>query len=190
MGKVIFVTGGARSGKSRYAEQRAVQLGAPVVYVATMEPRDDEVRARIAAHQRRRPSHWKTIEAPFDVEAALGSVPSPATVLLDCLSLWVANILLRECEPQAGLPVERWEAAVTQCVAGAESVVAAQARRTGVLITVTNEVGLGIVPEGQMSRYYRDALGLVNQAFADEADEAVLMVSGRHLSLGRGLARR
>lgn len=182
MGAISFVTGGARSGKSRHAEVLAAESRRPVVYLATMEPADDELRARIARHRDRRPAGWATIEAPLDPAHALGSAPADATVLLDCLSLWVSNQLFA-AEGVDTWQAARWERFVDACVANAEALIAAQRRRDGPLIVVTNEVGLGIVPGDALSRYYRDALGLVNQAFARAADEATLMVSGLPVGL-------
>src|SRR5690349_23481239 len=92
-GHVTFITGGARSGKSRHAESLAAASGAPVVYIATMETRDSELEARVASHRLRRPAHWTTAEAPLDVAAAVESAPRAALILLDCLSLWVSNLL-------------------------------------------------------------------------------------------------
>lgn len=177
MGAIVFITGGARSGKSRHAEQLAAETGGAVVYVATMEPGDDELRGRIARHRQRRPAEWMTLEAPLDPAHALASAPAEGTVLLDCLSLWVSNQLFADGDP-ANWETARWERYVDQCVVNARVVIEAQEERTGPLITVTNEVGLGIVPMDALSRYYRDALGLVNQAFAAAASEATLMVSG------------
>lgn len=182
MGEILFVTGGARSGKSRYAEGLAAASGRAVVYVATMEPGDDELRARIARHRARRPADWMTIEAPRDPVGAVASTPSSALVLLDCLSLWVSNQLFAGDDPD-GWDTARGETFTDSCVANAEALVAAQRRREGPLIAVTNEVGMGIVPADAMSRFYRDALGLVNQAVARAATQAWLIVSGIPLRL-------
>ncbi|MCZ2110039.1 MAG: bifunctional adenosylcobinamide kinase/adenosylcobinamide-phosphate guanylyltransferase [Dehalococcoidia bacterium] len=182
MGSIHLVTGGARNGKSRHAEALAAASGAPVVYIATMEPGDEELRARIARHRERRPADWATIEAPRDLTWALAAAPTGAAVLLDCLSLWVSNQLFADGDP-AAWGTARWERFVDGCVADAETLITAQAGRDGPLIAVTNEVGLGIVPVDALSRYYRDALGLVNQAFARAASEATFMVSGLPLRL-------
>jgi len=182
VGDIHLVTGGARSGKSRYAEMLAADSAREVVYIATMEPGDDELRARIARHRARRPSHWKTVEAALDVPGALASISGSATVLLDCLSLWVSNQLFADSDP-ASWDTARFEQFIDRCVANAERLIAAQRGRAGPLIVVTNEVGFGIVPTDALSRYYRDALGLVNQALASAATHATLMVSGLSVRL-------
>ena len=177
MGHLAFVTGGARSGKSRFAERWAADRGAPVVYLATMEAGDDELAARIARHQAARSPEWRTVEEPRDPAGALATIDPEATVLLDCLSLWVTNELLARApgkEPAAA-DLDR---AIEAILAGAEGVLAGQRARPGALVAVTNEVGSGIVPVGAITRAFRDALGLVNQAFAAAADEAHLLVSG------------
>jgi adenosylcobinamide kinase / adenosylcobinamide-phosphate guanylyltransferase len=151
---VVYV-GGARSGKSTLAVERAKTEGAPVTFVATGEARDDEMADRIARHRGERPAEWTTVEEPIDLQAALASVSDIETVIVDCLSLWVAN--------------------------GGDGAVVAP--RTGLTIAVTNEVGLGIVPANELARAYRDDLGRVNAAWVDAADEAYFVVAGRALRL-------
>ncbi|MHB8621594.1 MAG: bifunctional adenosylcobinamide kinase/adenosylcobinamide-phosphate guanylyltransferase, partial [Chloroflexota bacterium] len=166
------VTGGARSGKSRYAERLAASLSAEVMFVATAEPGDEDMRRRIAAHQASRPGHWQTLEAPLGVAVALraqlgDSPPGGRLVLLDCITLLVSNLLL------SGRPVEP----------EIEALIAWQ-RATGVpLIAVTNEVGLGIVPDNAAARRYRDLLGQANQRLAEVAGSVVLLVAGIALSI-------
>jgi len=157
---LVVYLGGARSGKSRLAVERAESAGAPVTFIATGEPLDDEMAARIELHRRERPDGWCTVEEPRALAAALALVPDGETALVDCLSLWVANV----GEPD-GAALE-----------------AATARR-GLTIAVSNEVGLGIVPDNALARAYRDALGRVNAAWAGAADEAWLVVAGRTLRL-------
>lgn len=183
MGTTIFVTGGARSGKSRFAEERAAGSGQPVTYLATMQAGDDELAARIQRHRERRPGVWGTVEAPIDVLGALESSADGDTVLLDCLSLWVSNLLFAATADHGAWAVDDWERFVTGAVEASTRVIEAQQRRAGTLIVVTNETGMGIVPADALSRYYRDALGLVNQAFATPADEAYLLVGGLPLRL-------
>ncbi|HLX20477.1 MAG TPA: bifunctional adenosylcobinamide kinase/adenosylcobinamide-phosphate guanylyltransferase [Gaiellaceae bacterium] len=151
---VVYV-GGARSGKSRLAVERAQSQGGRVTFVATGEAGDDEMADRIARHRAERPAGWTTVEEPLDVGAAVASVPTGETVVVDCLSLWVAN-------------------------GGDGDVVAA---RPGLTIAVTNEVGLGIVPDNAVARGFRDDLGRVNAAWVAAADEAYFVVAGRTLRL-------
>jgi adenosyl cobinamide kinase/adenosyl cobinamide phosphate guanylyltransferase len=151
---VVYV-GGARSGKSTLAVERAKAEGAPVTFVATGEAGDDEMAERIALHRAERPPHWTTIEEPVDLDAVLASVSDTDTVVIDCLSLWIAN--------------------------GGDGAVPEP--RESLTIAVTNEVGLGIVPDNALARSYRDRLGRVNAAWVDAADEAYFVVAGRALRL-------
>jgi adenosylcobinamide kinase / adenosylcobinamide-phosphate guanylyltransferase len=156
---LVLFLGGARSGKSRLAAERAADGGAPVVFVATGEAGDDEMAERIARHKGERPPEWRTVEEPLELERALRDVPDGATAVVDCLSLWVANV----GEPPAVAHVA--------------------AARPGLTIAVSNEVGLGIVPANALARRYRDTLGRVNTEWAAAADEAYLVVAGRALRL-------
>ena len=167
--RLIYVTGGARSGKSRFAETRAAELGGQrVMYLATAQAFDAEMEDRIGRHRSDRPASWATVEEPLDVAGMLATVEG--VVLLDCLSLWVSNLLLRGDS----------EAQMLEATA---QVLSVQTRRTAPLIVVSNEVGLGIVPDNALARQYRDALGRVNQAFAAGSAEAWLLVSGLPLKL-------
>lgn len=160
---LVVLLGGARSGKSERAVKLAADAGAPVTFVATGEGRDDEMEARIEAHRRERPAGWTTIEEPLDLRAALGSAAADSTVVVDCLSLWVANLLERGHDPDDLAPVA--------------------ASRPGLTIAVSNEVGLGIVPANELARRYRDVLGRVNAAWVAASDEAYLCVAGRTIAL-------
>ncbi len=151
---VVYV-GGARSGKSSLAVERAQAEGAPVTFIATGEAGDEEMAERIARHKSERPAGWRTIEEPIDVATALASVSDTDTVILDCLSLWIAN--------------------------GGDGAVPAP--RDGLTIAITNEVGLGIVPVNALARAYRDTLGRVNGAWVAASDEAYFVVAGRALRL-------
>jgi adenosylcobinamide kinase/adenosylcobinamide-phosphate guanylyltransferase len=166
---LTVLTGGARSGKSALAVRLARETGADVTVIATAEPRDQEFRDRIAAHRAARPD-WDVLEEPVRLERALGSLPGDRCVLLDCLSLWVANLLEHGTEPAA---IE----------VAAERAAQAAATRPGPTIAVTNEVGLGIVPVNPLARRYRDLLGLVNATWVAAADRAGLVVAGRVLPL-------
>ncbi len=162
---VVYV-GGARSGKSWLALQRAHETAAPVVFIATGEAGDDEMAERIERHRAERPGDWRTVEEPLELAAALDRVPDDTTAIVDCLSLWVAN--LGDAED-----VEARSAAAARVAAA----------RRGLTIAVTNEVGLGIVPDNALARSYRDTLGRVNAEWAALADEAYFVVAGRPLRL-------
>lgn len=182
---VTFVTGGARSGKSAFAERIAAESGLPVTYLATMEPGDDELAARVARHRARRPASWRTVEVPLKLTDAIREAPPGELLLVDCLSLWVANVVFAAV-PDPEADAAAFESATDRCVALAREAAQALGARPGPSVVVTNEVGSGIVPAGALSRYYRDALGLVNQRFAAAADEAFVLISGMPLRLKPG----
>jgi adenosyl cobinamide kinase/adenosyl cobinamide phosphate guanylyltransferase len=161
---LVVLIGGARSGKSTLAVRMA---GAEATFIATGEARDDEMAARIAAHRAERPASWTTVEEPFELRRALED--AHGTVIVDCLSLWVANAL------------ERVDAATVEAD-GADAARAA-AERVGLTIAVTNEVGLGIVPDNELARVYRDVLGRVNASWVATAEQAYFVVAGRKLVL-------
>ena len=159
---LVFVIGGARSGKSTFAEARVTALPPPWVYIATAQAFDDEMRARIDMHRARRDARWRTIDAPHDLCGALREAPPDAPVLIDCLTLWLTNRLLAD----ADLPAER------------AALAAALAARRAPTLVVSNEVGLGIVPDNELSRRFRDEAGFLHQAVAAAAHEVHLMVAG------------
>lgn len=169
---LILILGGARSGKSAYAEKLAGQLGRRVLYIATAEAKDAEMAERIAAHRQARPAHWQTLEAPQQVAAALATIDSePEVLLLDCLTLLVSNIVLAlEGQTQAVI-----EAAVQTEI---NHLVAVHVERKIPLIVVSNEVGLGLVPPSSLGRLYRDVLGRANQHLAAQAGRVLFMVAG------------
>jgi adenosylcobinamide kinase/adenosylcobinamide-phosphate guanylyltransferase len=163
--RTVLVLGGARAGKSAYAVARAAELGERVVFVATAEPGDAEMAARIGRHRAARPPGWTTIEAPLAPGEAIAPLAATAdVVVVDCLNVWVANLLGREPE----LGDEPLLARTAPLLA----------RRPFHLILVSNEVGWGVHPETPLGRRFRDVLGLVNQAVARAADEVVLLVAG------------
>lgn len=167
---LVVLLGGARSGKSARAVQLAARRGAAVTFVATAEPGDEEMAARIAAHRASRPAGWATVEEPLDLAGALAAAPPAATVVVDCLSLWAANAIARgDTDPEV-----EGHAVAAAAVAAA---------RPSLTVAVSNEVGLGLVPGTPLGRRYRDLLGRVNASWVDAADEAALVVAGRSLRL-------
>jgi adenosyl cobinamide kinase/adenosyl cobinamide phosphate guanylyltransferase len=166
---LILLLGGARSGKSDLAVRIAAAQAAPVVLIATAEAGDDEMSGRIERHRAQRPAAWDTVEAPLELEQAIAAAPSDSCVIVDDLTLWVANMLDGGDEESILEP--------------AQSAAAAAANREGLTIAVSNEVGLGIVPDNALARRYRDVLGRVNAAWAQKAGEAYFMVGGRLLPL-------
>ena len=171
-----LVLGGARSGKSAYAEHWAAERGGAVLFVATAQAFDDEMRERITAHQAQRPSNWETLEAPVNAGAALAAKLAATrydTVVVDCMTLLASNAML-------AFPEDAPQATITAAVvAEAQALLDAwSAHGAGHLLVVTNEVGMGVVPPTRAGRYYRDALGRANQTLAAAADEALLFVAG------------
>ncbi|GGJ64970.1 bifunctional adenosylcobinamide kinase/adenosylcobinamide-phosphate guanylyltransferase [Deinococcus aquiradiocola] len=166
---LLYVTGGARSGKSRHAEGLAAALGGDAVtYLATAQAFDTEMEDRIGRHRADRPAAWVTLEEPLNVADALRGVRG--VVLLDCLSLWVSNLILRGDD----------DAAILRA---ADAVLEVQRARGAALVAVSNEVGAGIVPDNALARRYRDTLGWVNQRFAQDSREAWAVISGLPLRL-------
>lgn len=182
MGGLTLITGGARAGKTAFALDLARATGAPVLYVATAEGRDDEMIARIARHRAERPPAWGTLEEPFDVAGALARVHSGEAVLLDCLTVWVSNLLLRAL-PEGEFATARAEAAERAALDAVRTLLDWRRRTNVDLIAVTNEVGLGIVPPSPLARLYRDVLGRVNAMCAREAERMFLVVAGLALDL-------
>jgi len=169
-GRLVLVTGGARSGKSRYAEALVTHYagGSPVLYLATLEAGDEEMVARIARHRERRPARWRTVETPLGVADALKEADE-RVVLLDCLSGFVSNLLLgHEAAPEA----------LTTILGEVDALLEAVQTSRKVVVVVTNEVGSGVVPAYPLGRLYRDALGLANARVAAAADAVALTVVG------------
>jgi len=213
--RFTFVTGGARSGKSTFAERLAAQLAEPfggrVTYLATSETNDVEMAARVAAHRAARPAAWTTVECPVEVPAAVrehagvgaqaGSAASggPAgspVFLLDCVTFWVTNLLFADgafggsAPPEEGfnydkdlLPADEERASAARVSAGVADLLAALAETGATMIAVSNEVGLGVVPEYPLARLYRDQLGWANQRLAAAADRVYFLVSGLPLDV-------
>jgi len=164
--RLTLVLGGARSGKSRYAEGLIAALPPPWIYIATAEVGDDEMAVRIKTHRARRGADWRTVEAPRDVAAALAA-SSVMPVMVDCLTLWLSNLLLADAD------IEREIEALEDSLSAM--------KKSAVL--VANEVGSGIVPDHPLGRTFRDLQGMLNQRMAARADRVILMVAGLPLAL-------
>lgn len=180
-GELILILGGARSGKSAYAERLARERGGTVLFVATATAGDEEMARRIAAHRAARPAAWQTLEAPQDIAARVAAHDSVDTVILDCLTLLTANLLL--AHEAAG------EEAVARVLdAEIAALLARIATDSAAWIVVSNEVGMGLVPSYPLGRTYRDLLGRINARVAARADRAYLLVAGLSLDLKRLMA--
>ena len=175
--QLIFLLGGARSGKSSFAERLAQHRGGRVLYAATAEALDADMVRRIAAHRRQRPPEWDTLEEPVNLGSVLPSaLQGYDTCLLDCLTLWVSNLLLsKEDNP----------CAQQEIVAAANQLLEVYEQCPATWIVVSNEVGLGVVPPYPLGATYRDALGRVNQVMAARADRVYFMVAGLALEMKR-----
>jgi len=171
--QLVLVLGGARSGKSTFAQQMAARWGGDrVLFVATAEVGDEEMRRRVAAHLRERPAAWRTVEAPRDVARGVaGHLDGVEVVLLDCLTVLVSNLLLAHSDPFD-------PAARAGVLAEVEAIVSRARETPACWIVVSNEVGAGLVPPSPVGRSYRDLLGLANQRLAQEADQVTLLVAG------------
>ena len=162
MRKSILITGGARSGKSQLAETWTLENEEPALYIATCRAYDAEMETRIAEHKARRGPEWQTLSEPLDITGALMRTDGQGPRLIDCLTLWLSNLMEDNRD---------WSAE-------AEALAASLETQSSPVILVTNEVGLGIVPENAVARAFRDAQGAVNQTIAQAADEVYLAVSG------------
>jgi len=161
-GRLTFIIGGARSGKSAHAEQMVAKSAPPWTYIATAQAFDAEIRERIALHQARRDERWRTVDAPLELAAALDEAGEGAPLLVDCLTLWLTNHMLAEHDLDA--ECRRLEKVL--------------AKPRGSWFVVANEVGMGIVPDNQLARRFRDEAGRLNQSVAAIADSVILMVAG------------
>ena len=170
---LTLILGGARSGKSSYAQRLAHERGGDdVLFVATAQALDDEMQSRIEAHRRDRPAAWRTLEAPLYTGEAIARAGASAIILVDCLTLLVSNVVL--ALPESASPAQAEAAALAEV----DELLAAYRRGTASWIVISNEVGLGLVPPYPVGRTYRDALGRANQHLAAEADEVLFLVAG------------
>jgi adenosylcobinamide kinase/adenosylcobinamide-phosphate guanylyltransferase len=179
-GTLSLVLGGVRSGKSNFAQALAIELGgAEVMFVATAECRDEEMKQRIERHQQSRPSAWQTVEAPRDPVSVLETMARlPKVVLLDCMTVLVSNLLC-DNEHQANDSLER------KTIALVESLAKLVEHSSSHWIIVSGEVGSGIVPASPLGRAFRDLLGFANQSLAGRADAVYLLVAGQAIPLHR-----
>lgn len=166
MGKIVFIIGGARSGKSSFALERAKEKTGRAAFIATCSPCDREMQIRVALHRRKRPSHWKTFEVPEDITALIKKIGSQFEVLIvDCLTLLISGFMERKYKESAiKNKIEEMLKALKKCPSDA--------------IVVSNEVGLGIVPQNKLARDFRDIAGRANQLAAKASDEVFFLVSG------------
>lgn len=169
---LTFLLGGARSGKSALAVEIGRRHGDPVSFIATCPhiDGDDDLSSRIARHRDERPAGWTTVEEELDLAEAISGCPNEALIIVDCLTTWVANLLHHDEAERAVF--DRIDAVLEACT-----------KRVGDVVVVSNEVGLGIVPELELVRSYRDLLGRVNQRVAGRVDRSVLLVAGRAIPL-------
>jgi len=173
VGKIILVTGGARSGKSSFAEQYAMTYGKKISYIATAQIYDAEMKYRVKLHRERRPANWVTYEAPYDAEKAIEKAAQQSDLILfDCLTLYLSNLL---CAKECPQKMEDQFVYVKEHI---EKLICYSEKSAAQVIFVTNEVGMGIVPENALARAYRDLAGLSNQMMAKAADCVYLVVSG------------
>lgn len=171
---LTFLIGGARSGKSTLAVQMGEHHGGPVHFIATAEAFDDDLRERIARHRAERPTGWATAEVPLDLAAAIAAAPPEAFLIVDCLTVWLANLFVHVIDrPRRAQAFD-------------DAIAALRDRGrlgSGPTVVVSNEVGMSVHPETPMGREYRDELGRLNQLVAATADRALLLVAGRALRL-------
>ena len=183
--RIIFCTGGARSGKSEFAEKLALSINGQKGYIATGQAYDEEMKHRIHLHQERRKDRWKNYEVPNCVSEHIHGILDECTViLLDCLTMWTTNLLLQDGELISQDDINQREASilaevqqVLDCIRNHES------SEEKTIIFVTNEIGLGIVPENKLARIFRDVMGRVNRLVASNSDEAYMTMSGITIDL-------
>ena len=176
MGKLTLILGGARSGKSAYAEKLALQHNSRVAYIATAQALDEEMKSRISLHQEKRNQNWQTLEIPFGIgQIVQANPPSVDLVILDCLTLLVSNILLKVTSDPDTPDENLAQNLVAEEIA---SLCQAIQRSSSNWIVVSNEVGMGLVPPYPLGRVYRDLLGWANQELASVADRIYLMLAG------------
>lgn len=170
---ITLIIGGARSGKSAFAEKMAYESGLPVTYIATAQVYDDEFKARVAHHQARRPKDWQLVETPHYLGDTLDANINKGCSVVDCLTLWLAQCICQDCAPPEGLD---W-------ACERERFLTVLPKLHGNIILVSNEVGMGIVPLGEINRQFQDEQGRLNQAVAQLADEVYFIAAGLPIKL-------
>ena len=181
---LTLILGGARSGKSDLAERLATASGSSVVVIATMDPRDDEMRARVDQHRARRHDSWRTVEEQHDVVAVLDThAASGDFVIVDCITLWVSNLLIARLGDAGAASVEATAAAIEHAADEAHTLAGRAAAFDGDVVIVSNDVGSGVVPAYPLGRAFRDALGAANRAVAEQAGCVYWVVAGLALEL-------
>jgi adenosylcobinamide kinase/adenosylcobinamide-phosphate guanylyltransferase len=177
MGQIFLITGGGRSGKSSYAQKMAEALPEPRAFLATCPPIDEEMLARIRKHQdARQQKQWHTIEESLDLAAAIENAHEFPTILVDCLTLWINNLLYQSEQHRKSLSESD---IAEECV----RLLGACKAHPGTIIFVTNEIGMGLIPENALSRLYRDLVGRCNQIIAEASLRVVLLVSGQPIEI-------
>jgi adenosylcobinamide kinase/adenosylcobinamide-phosphate guanylyltransferase len=175
MGRLVLILGGARSGKSSYAQSQADGTGKPVTFIATAQALDEEMSMRIRKHRAERPAAWETLEVPFDIASHVGQIKSDV-VVLDCITLLISNLVMQYAKDDLVDETAFMQAVQKEIEDLIEKIRALE--RNQDWFVISNEVGLGLVPPYQMGRVYRDGLGWANQQLAREADKVVFMVAG------------
>ncbi|AAK79351.1 adenosylcobinamide kinase/adenosylcobinamide-phosphate guanylyltransferase [Clostridium acetobutylicum] len=179
MGKLIFITGGARSGKSSYAEKLAISLGGDILYIATSKPFDEEMKERVKKHRERRPKNWGTLEAYKDFDSKLLiETKGKSGVLLDCITNMVTNLIFEKLPSEENITTRDAEKVQKYVEDEIEKLIRVIENIDMPFIIVTNEVGMSLVPEYPLGRLFRDIAGFVNQMLAKKADEVYLCISG------------
>ncbi len=178
MGKIILVTGGARSGKSTFAERYVAKYGNKIGYIATAQIYDEEMEYRVQLHQNRRPKEWATFESPFDAQnIVLEQGNSYDMFLFDCMTIYISNILSKVDD------LAEFDKIYELVVGKVNELIKAIRESSTTVVIVTNEVGAGIVPENKLARIYRDLSGLANQMLAEAAEDVYLVVSGMPVNI-------
>ncbi|GAB6100480.1 bifunctional adenosylcobinamide kinase/adenosylcobinamide-phosphate guanylyltransferase [Halanaerocella petrolearia] len=184
MGKLILVLGGARSGKSSFAEEIVTDLGGlEVTYIATSQARDQEMEERIKQHQETRPQEWATIEENKEVSQVMQGIDTGSVVLLDCLTVLISNLLLQEEELATEDYDFNGQAREEDILLEVDNIIGQVKERDLTLVIVSNEVGQGLVPPYKLGRVYRDIVGRANQLVADKADEVYVTYAGLPINI-------